>query len=259
MELPHMRPVWSAMLKVQETLMLPILPEARLGAKLYSHLGKEESERRVTVPAEHREVWAAACSLASMEGLALRTAFVLGQRVGDVLQLVAERVRWVDDRTTSLRLLGLQFRKGKTTRGRDPFTPHLHGGLASAGTGRGAARAPAFHRRPYADDRRHASGAGQRKPIPVHPERQARGAASDGEGRGVGTVFNAPLTPFIGCPFAQVHRIRTTRSTRALRGAGRRISRATRCDQYSSTKEADPAWPIRVKHIAHLRRGSHSS
>ena len=121
---------WSALLKAMEAVGLAPPPEMRVRARLYSHLGKEEDERRATVAVTRQQLLAAAATTSKATSMLMRVAFELGQRVGDCLTLKRHRLAWLDDAPSGLRLLAVQFRKGKTVRRRDPFTLHLHGPIA---------------------------------------------------------------------------------------------------------------------------------
>ena len=122
---------WAALRAAATTLQIQLPIEVRIRGKVLGFLAKEADSKRPTVAAREEEIEAASQILKAKRestlSTALRTAFLLGQRVGDVLQLERSRVAEMQDMAShqATNLLTLQFRKGKTTRRRDPYTLHI--------------------------------------------------------------------------------------------------------------------------------------
>lgn len=117
---------WSAMIKAAETIRLLITVPMRAYAKVLRALSKEEDPSRKTVALQDHQMEEAASKLTDLgDRLALKLAFALGQRMGDTLQLRVDCMTIVDDRKTTSRFLAVLYRKGKTTRRRQPFAVHL--------------------------------------------------------------------------------------------------------------------------------------
>lgn len=116
---------WSAMVKAAEQVGVQVTPEMRVCGRLYSFLGKEEDEKRKTKPLLRGQLSHLQPLLCPLTFLLVETAFELGQRIGDTAKLQADHITWLQDGATGLKLLAIQYRKGKTTRRRDPFTLHL--------------------------------------------------------------------------------------------------------------------------------------
>jgi hypothetical protein len=120
---------WSALLKLHEALEKVVPQCLRAQQKIYCTLKKEEVQRRKTQPLERdsmlkiyeKLVLAGKHSVATL----LRVAYELGQRIGDTSKLRLGAVWGMEDPATALQLISLQFREGKTTRSRAPFTLHL--------------------------------------------------------------------------------------------------------------------------------------
>ena len=66
-----------------------------------------------------------AAALSERLGIAVRLCFSLGQRIGDTLQLTLSNVGSVRDAHTNTEFTTITYKRGKTTRRRDPFTLHL--------------------------------------------------------------------------------------------------------------------------------------
>lgn len=122
---------WSALIKAAETVGIAITFHMRQVAKVYKFLKNEEDPKRPTKPIQEPILLAAVCQLQSQDkqgaALALQISYVLGQRVGDTLKLMAKSIDTVRDEATSLTFVALTYRYGKTTRRRAPYTVHLDG------------------------------------------------------------------------------------------------------------------------------------
>lgn len=122
---------WSALIKAAETVGIAITFHMRQVAKVYKFLKNEEDPKRPTKPIQEPILLAAANQLQSQDkqgaALALQISYVLGQRVGDTLKLMAKSIDTVRDEATSLTFVALTYRYGKTTRRRAPYTVHLDG------------------------------------------------------------------------------------------------------------------------------------
>jgi integrase len=116
---------WAALRKAAFILNISLSNFYKIQGKVLGYAAKEADERRPTIPAQQAEIETTAHTLTPPLSLLLRTAFVLGQRVGDVSQLQTKRITTMHDPVTKQEFVCLQFRRGKTTRRRQPFTLHL--------------------------------------------------------------------------------------------------------------------------------------
>lgn len=122
-----MQQYWSAMTKAAQVLGIPITAEMRIHGKVLGHLKDQEDSRRPTKPATEEQIAAATKKLQKYPRLALALwiAFLLGQRVGDTLQVETSQLTLIDDRASGNHFLGITYRRGKTIKRRQPFTLHL--------------------------------------------------------------------------------------------------------------------------------------
>jgi integrase len=97
----------------------------RAQAKVLQFLAAEETQRKETSPLLEEELELAAARLPTATACALRVAFHLGQRMGDVLNLTAPCTKRIVDPTSGMTFLSILFRQGKTTRVLQPFALHL--------------------------------------------------------------------------------------------------------------------------------------
>lgn len=121
---------WSATIKCCEAVGMLITPAMRVHAKVLTQLRDEEDSRRPTTAMTklmaEKTLEAMRQGGAELLAEAVEVAFRLGQRMGDVLQLDASQLSFVDDSAVSgCRFLGITFRRGKTVKRRQPYTLHL--------------------------------------------------------------------------------------------------------------------------------------
>jgi hypothetical protein len=116
---------WAALRKAAFILNISLSNLYKIQGKVLGYAAKEADERRPTIPAQQAEIETTASTLTAPLSLLLRIAFALGQRVGDVSQLQTKRITTMHDPVTQQEFVCLQFRRGKTTRRRQPFTLHL--------------------------------------------------------------------------------------------------------------------------------------
>jgi hypothetical protein len=119
---------WSAVMKAMETVGMSIPPSHRLRAKLLGYMAKEEDPRRETQPMQLEQQQRIVAWLQDKHYnetcIALELAFTLGQRIGDVLKLQPGCATELHTPDMGV-LLCVLFRRGKTTRRRQPFTLHI--------------------------------------------------------------------------------------------------------------------------------------
>lgn len=123
---------WGAVLSAARSLDLPVSSAMVAQSSVLHILSKEEDPRRPTTPARQEEVEAAASALSTLGAIALRLAFMLGQRMGDVLNLWGPCTSEVHDVVSSRTFLAVRFRAGKTTAATQPYTLHLPAELSLA-------------------------------------------------------------------------------------------------------------------------------
>jgi len=121
---------WAALRKAAHVLDIRLSGLFRTQAKIFGFLAKEACERRPTVPATDIQVTAvceALCADTATASLAVavQLAYKLGQRIGDTLQVVPSAVGLIVDDFTKVEFVRITYRRGKTTRRRQPFTLHL--------------------------------------------------------------------------------------------------------------------------------------
>lgn len=114
-----------AALEARETIGMIVEEELRLKAKLLTYEEKEEDGVRPTLAATPQQIQQAATFLQPQHAAALLVSFELGQRLGDCLNLFADKVQTFLDPQTRVDFVALTFVKGKTTRRRDPYTLHM--------------------------------------------------------------------------------------------------------------------------------------
>jgi hypothetical protein len=120
---------WSAMTKAMEAVGVPIHFTVRVKYKVLEFLANEEDPRRPTIPITQEEIDAVTEALRQTKkpwlAIAVQLAFFLGQREGDTLKLAPNCLTVIDDTFSGMKLLAIIFRRGKTTRRRQPFTLHV--------------------------------------------------------------------------------------------------------------------------------------
>lgn len=119
---------WSAMIKATEEVGHPdrhVEYSMRIKAKVLAFLAKEELPDRPTIPLSFQQLLDALVHLHQDLQAAVTCSWVLGQRMGDTLKLSIGSLTVVTDLASNTKFLCLLFRRGKTTRRRQPFTLHL--------------------------------------------------------------------------------------------------------------------------------------
>jgi hypothetical protein len=116
---------WSAMTKAGEAVGWPLSFVVRVKGKLLACLAKEEEQKRPTVPLTEGHMAAALRHMSDLQSEVAATAFILGQRTGDTLQLKAGCLSVVEDAATSAKFLAICYKRGKTVRRRQPYSVHL--------------------------------------------------------------------------------------------------------------------------------------
>lgn len=116
---------WSQLIKLAEDVGLPVSFAMRTKAKVLRNLSKEVVPGRPTVPLSTAQLFAVLPRLVRCLSAAVALAFVLGQRMGDTLKLEVGCLALIRDVATTTSFLAIQFRRGKTTRRRQPFSLHL--------------------------------------------------------------------------------------------------------------------------------------
>lgn len=123
---------WCSMLKACEILGKPVSATMRAKAKLLAILAKEEDPLRPTESMTSVEALAIAAMLPERLALALLTAFALGQRIGDTMKVSQGALAQIEDKWTGTTFLAITYKRGKTTRRRQPFALHLPVGTRQA-------------------------------------------------------------------------------------------------------------------------------
>jgi integrase len=116
---------WSALIRGAQTIELPITQAMAAQASVFHFMAQEEEARKPTVPATLAEIVKASEVLPEHLAAALKLAFLLGQRMGDVLNLRSRCTSCIKDAATSAAFLTILFRVGKTTRKTQPYRLHL--------------------------------------------------------------------------------------------------------------------------------------
>lgn len=120
---------WSAIHKCaqQTNCCVTLAMQTKLHVLIF--LSKEEDPKRPTLALTPADLTTTVTQLFSLghsrAALAVHLAFVLGQRIGDVFNLKHDCLDRIHDRLSNLTFLVVHFRKGKTTRRRQPFSLHL--------------------------------------------------------------------------------------------------------------------------------------
>jgi hypothetical protein len=124
---------WSQVIKSAEDVQLPIPYSMRIKARLLRNLAQECAPGRPTKPISAEQVFAALPTLPPDLRAAVALAFTLGQRMGDTMKLQVGCLSEVLDSASNTTFLAIQYRRGKTTRRRQPFSLHVprQGHLAS--------------------------------------------------------------------------------------------------------------------------------
>jgi hypothetical protein len=113
------------MVRAAEAVDVPILAATRAQSKVYQFQAAEEDPRHATEPATIDDINAATATLSRQLATALRLAFTLGQRMGDVLNLHTGCLSTIGDAASGRTFLAIFFRQGKTTRITQPFRLHI--------------------------------------------------------------------------------------------------------------------------------------
>ncbi len=119
---------WAQMGKAAEQLGMAPSPEAKEKQRILNYLKKEEDPRRPTkaMSVEQMEQIAALLEAkGAPAALAMRLAFILGQRIGDTAQLERTCLSKIYDPHSKQHFTVVLFKRGKTTRRRQPFSLHL--------------------------------------------------------------------------------------------------------------------------------------
>jgi hypothetical protein len=116
---------WSMVIKLSEDCGLPVSYSMRIKAKVLGFLARESVPGRPTTPLPLQQLWPVLDLLSHDLKAAVGLAFLLGQRMGDVLKLQAGSVANIEDMATQHVFTAVTFRQGKTTRRRQPYTLHL--------------------------------------------------------------------------------------------------------------------------------------
>ncbi|MBS1972053.1 MAG: site-specific integrase [Bdellovibrionales bacterium] len=116
---------WNAVIAASKTLDIQVTYAMRTAQKWFQFIAKEEDAKRPTTPITKDQVELAALALNERLGMAIRLCFQLGQRIGDTLQLTLCNIGSVTDAHTNTEFTTIMYKRGKTTRRRDPFTLHL--------------------------------------------------------------------------------------------------------------------------------------
>ena len=111
---------WTAVVAAAVQVGESITPQMKSMGRVLTFLAKEEDPTRPTTPILATQLDELLQMLRPQEEMVAHVAFLLGQRVGDVLQLRRNRIL-----DLGTEFVGLQFIKGKTTRRRAPFTLHI--------------------------------------------------------------------------------------------------------------------------------------
>lgn len=116
---------WSAANRAAQDLDCKVDMSMRAKLRQLICLSKEESPKCPTVALTVEHYHQLPTLLNEVDTLACETSFLLGQRIGDTHQLPQEAISTIADKRSGLEFLTVLYRKGKTTRRRQPFTLHL--------------------------------------------------------------------------------------------------------------------------------------
>jgi hypothetical protein len=123
---------WSAALKAAEATGVQVTAAMRIQQKVYAFMAKEEKGRRETIPLLKDQLTTVLGHVPMTDAIlrvAIEVAFVLGQRMGDMLRVRTADISTVVDPPRNgspmAEYICITFRYGKTIRRRQPFTLHL--------------------------------------------------------------------------------------------------------------------------------------
>jgi hypothetical protein len=120
---------WSALLAGAMSIDAKVTAAMKAQQAVFHFLAMEELPARPTIPADPQEVEAAASRLETQgfaeEALALRVAYLLGQRMGDVLNLNGGSTDVLFDPKSGMWFVTILFRKTKTSRTCQPYSLHI--------------------------------------------------------------------------------------------------------------------------------------
>jgi hypothetical protein len=116
---------WSQMLKLAEDVGVLVDHTMRVKGRVLNSLARENLPGRPTIPLLVTQLLSVLPLLPLDLRLAVAVSFLLGQRMGDTLKLQRGSLDTVTDVSSLTTFLCLQYRRGKTTRRKQPFTLHL--------------------------------------------------------------------------------------------------------------------------------------
>jgi hypothetical protein len=116
---------WGAFIAGVGVISATVTGAMRAQAKVFHFLANEEDTKRPTSPATIQNITSAAKRAPRDVATAMMLAFLLGQRMGDVLNLRSPCTREIYDPSTQMKFVSVLFRQGKTTRATQPFALHL--------------------------------------------------------------------------------------------------------------------------------------
>lgn len=120
---------WSAFIAGAASIGAPITPSMKATQSLFQYHALCEKGIAETMPLSPTECKTAVAALAedghAEEAAALQTAFILGQRLGDVLNLLADDLTVIRDPSSQVDLLCICFRQTKTCKRVGPYTLHI--------------------------------------------------------------------------------------------------------------------------------------
>lgn len=116
---------WSQMVKLAEDVGVPVDHSMRVKGRVLNSLARENLPGRPTTPLLVQQLHSVLPLLPLDLRLAVAVSFLLGQRMGDTLKLERGCLDTVTDISSGTTFLCLQYRRGKTTRRKQPFTLHL--------------------------------------------------------------------------------------------------------------------------------------
>ena len=120
-----MEKYWSAFIKGAQSIEATITIAMRAQQRVFHFMAQEEDPKNPTVPGTPAEIETACTHLVPAIACAVRLAYILGQRMGDVLNLWSSCAEKIFDPVSQTWFLALLFRKTKTTRTAQPYTLHV--------------------------------------------------------------------------------------------------------------------------------------
>ena len=116
---------WSAMIKGGESIEIRITHAMRSQQRVFHFMAQEEDPKKPTIPATPQEIESACTMLPRELAIALKIAYLLGQRMRDVLNLRSNCLSTIFDPVTHANFVSATFRKTKTTRTAQPYCLHV--------------------------------------------------------------------------------------------------------------------------------------